>query len=341
MGAARMTQSQLVNNPNPARSGMMLSRVADTLYWLSRYLERAEHSARLIDLQLHLMLDQSPQTAENRWERLLYALYIKPPAELPSDGLSIANYITFHADQTNGISACIAAARENARHVRELISTEMWEQINRLSFRVKAAAIDPSWHDQPHEFYHEVKEGIHLFQGITDSTMSHGEGWQFIQIGRALERIGASANLLKLYYAELPASVFRTSASHDFLDWIGLLKSCTAFESYCKVYTADFRPDCIAEFLILNPHFPHAIRFAVSELYTALHAIEQLTDSKRGRGANRLVGRLRSLLEYGQIDEIVSGGLSAYLDEIQAQCSQIHEALYHAYISYPIEEMVS
>lgn len=318
----------------------MLSRVADTLYWLSRYLERAEHTTRVVDVQLHMMLDQPADTIEAHSAWLLRALYITPPDDMPLDSYAVAKYITFDTTQPSSISSCIAAARENARHVRELISTEMWEHINRLSFRIKGGSSDRLWNDQPHEFFRQVKEGIHLFQGLTDSTMNHSEGWYFIQIGRALERIGGIASLLKLQYADLPKSTYRISATQDFLDWVRLLKSLTAFEAYCKVYTADFRPDCIAEFLILSPHFPHAIRFAVSELYGALQAIEQLTDSKRAHHANRLAGRLRSMLEYGHIDEIIDSGLTGYLENIQMQCSQIHDALYYAYITYPIEELV-
>ncbi len=127
----------------------------------------------------------------------------------------------------------------------------------------------------------------------------------------------------------------------DYLEWIGLLKSCTAFEAYCKVYTADLRPDRIAEFLILNPEFPHSIRFSVNEIHSALQAIAQSTENKRARQVNRLAGRLRATLDFGQIDEIIGSGLHGYLDNVQSECAQIHDAIYHAYITYPIEELVS
>lgn len=315
---------------------MMLSRVADTLYWLSRYLERAEHTARLLDLQLHLMLDQTPMTAAPRFKRLLDSLYIEPPEDLAPNSYEIANLLTFDMTNENTIVSCIASARENARHVREQISSEMWEQVNRLYFQVRSSSIERIWNDQPHLFYQAVKDGCHLFQGITDGTMNNGEGWQFIQVGRYLERTCCIARLLSVHY-----SSFYTGAgmnARDFMEWTGLLKSCTAFEAYCKVYTADLRPDRIAEFLILNVEFPHSIRFAVNEMYSSLQSIAGKTASKHAARVNRLVGRLRATVDYGQVDEILAGGFQRYLQNIQDQCTMIHEAIFQAYILYPADE---
>ncbi len=318
----------------------MLSRVADSLYWMSRYLERAEHNARVLDLQLHLMLELAPEMAERSWMRLLDSLVVEPPKG-PCDPYSLTQLLTFDARNANSIVACVSSARENARHVREQISSEMWEHVNRLSLQARSVTLESIWNDQPHEFLRGVKEGCHLFQGITDSTMTHGEGWQFIQIGRAVERAAATAQLLKSHYAAYPLIDSHARVSEDFVEWIGLLKSCTAFEAYCKVYTADLRPDRIAEFLMLNPDFPHSIRFAVNSLSAALQAITQMTESKRAKGVNRLGGRMRAALDYGQIDEILVSGLHKYLDDVLAQAEAIHEAIYEAYIWYPIDELVS
>ncbi len=319
---------------------MMLSRVADTLYWMSRHLERAEHTARLLDLQLHLMLEQDAEATENHWVRILASLYVDPPTRRLDD-YEMTHLLTFDAANTSAISACIGSARENARHVREQISSEMWEQVNRLSLQVKSTQLEKIWDAQPHEFFRSVKEGIHLFQGITDSTMNHGEGWQFIQIGRSMERAMETATLIKVHYQAWQTLDYRQTVTGTFMEWVSLLKSCTAFEAYCKVYTADLRPDRIAEFLILNSEFPHSIRFAANEIHSALQAVAQSTESKRARQVNRLAGRLRATLDYGQIDEIIGGGLYTYLDNVQAQCAQIHDAIYQTYITYPIEELVS
>ncbi len=317
----------------------MLSRVADTLYWMSRYLERAEHTARLLDLQLHLMIELDSAMLDQRWERLLVSLHVPKPPTGKTDAFAMTHWITFAPENENSLVSCIAAARENARHVREEISSEMWEQVNLLYLQVQAAEIETIWDDQPHVFFRSVKEGVHLFQGITDSTMNHGEGWQFIQLARALERISATAILLKAHFE--PEVRYQDPISTDHLEWIGLLKSCTAFEAYCKVYTAQLRPDRIAEFLILNSEFPHSIRFSVDEIHAALQSIARATENKRARQVNRLAGRLSATLDFGQIDEIVGSGLHSYLDGVQSECTQIHDAIYHAYITYPIDELVS
>src|SRR5579871_1130087 len=148
------------------RSFHMLSRVADTLYWMSRYLERAEHTARLLDLQLHMMVELEPEAAEQRWNRIISSLYVALP-DKPLDAYARTQLLTFDSGNTNSISACVSAARENARHVREQISSEMWEEINRLSLQVRGTRLDKIWNDQPHEFFVSVKQSIHLFQGIT------------------------------------------------------------------------------------------------------------------------------------------------------------------------------
>jgi uncharacterized alpha-E superfamily protein len=287
------------------------------------------------------MLEQEAEESNPRWERILASVHAPPPPGLGTDAYSLTHLLTFDAANANAIMSCIAAARENARHVREQISSEMWEQVNHLSIQVKSTRLDKIWDTQPHEFFRSVKEGIHLFQGITDSTMNHGEGWQFIQMGRSFERAQETATLLKVHYQAWSNLNYRQTATDTFMEWITLLKSCTAFEAYCKVYTADLRPDRIAEFLILNPEFPHSIRFAANALHSALEAVALSTESKRARRVNRLAGRLHATLDYGQIDEIIDNGLFAYLDDVQRQCNQIHDTIYQTYITYPIEELVS
>ena len=234
----------------------MLSRVADTLYWMSRYLERAEHTARLLDLQLHMMVELNSEDADERWQRILNSLFVTLPPDFKADPYTLTQLLAFDSANANSIVACVAAARENARHVREQISSEMWEEVNRLSLQVKNTQIAKIWDNQPHEFFDSVKQGIHLFQGITDSTMNHGEGWQFIQMGRSVERAIATATLIKTHYRAWPDLNYHQTMIDTFMEWIALLKSCTAFEAYCKVYTADLRPDRVAEFLILNPGIP-------------------------------------------------------------------------------------
>ena len=320
----------------------MLSRVADNLYWMSRYLERAEHTARLIDVNLALDLERSPEARGQYWVRVLQSLQTPPPADR-IDAYKVTRHLTFDQSNPGSVVACISAARENARQVREQISSEMWEQINRFYLTVRGATIDTIWRRQPHEFFRSVKEAIHFFQGLTDSTLGHAEGWQFIQAGRFLERGNAIATLLGAYYersARQPAGEADDRAADQtaqYLEWVGLLKSCTAFEAYCRVYTADLLPDRIAEFLLLDPVFPHSVRFSVDRVQDALVAISEATGRRANERVNRLAGRLQATLCYGNIEEIMADNLSSYLMNVEQQCVRIHDALYETYISYPIE----
>jgi uncharacterized alpha-E superfamily protein len=313
----------------------MLSRVADSMYWMSRYLERAEHTARLLDVSLHQVLEQSTASLDRRIALITGSLRVKVSPESMGDIYLLASELTFNPANSNSIVACVATARENARQVREQISSEMWEQINRLYLQVRRIGADAAWRAEPQQFYKSVKEGAHLFQGIADSTMSHDEGWQFIQIGRHLERAGATAAHLDVHFAEY-VDLGEADTSLTYLDWVALLKSCTAFEAYCKVYTADIQAEKIAEFLLLNGDTPRSVRFAVDAVQRALQVVARTTSSRAAGRVERLAGRLRANLDYGQVDEILLD-FHAYLEQIQRQCGQIHSAIYNAYVSYPAD----
>jgi len=317
----------------------MLSRVADSLYWMSRYLERAEHTARLTDVYLNHVLEQSV-TASLQRQRLLASLWVPvPPGGLEND-YQVVELMTFTRSNPQAIVSGIAAARENARQVREQISTEMWEQLNQLYLFMTNTKMEQIWSGQPHDFFHAVKTGSHLFQGITDSTMNHGQGWQFIQLGRFIERAMATARLLDVEFQQLGNVSIQDTGLHH-LPMLGLLKSCTAFEAYSKVYTAHLQPRYVAEFLLLNREFPHSICFAIDMIQAALNALAEATDNHKGARVYRLAGRLRATFDYGQIDEIMQDGLSAYLTNVHDQCIQIHDAIYQQFITYPVEEKLA
>ena len=307
----------------------MLSRVADSLYWMSRYLERAEHAARVVELQFNLMLEQDPDSVDRRWSMVLAALGNKEPVK--GDVFALAREFAF--DQ---IMDGIASARENARQVREQISSEMWEQLNRMYHESRSEELTGLWAGQPTEFLGLIKRKSHLFQGVTDSTMSHDEGWHFIQVGRFLERAHATAQLVDAHFREYPQNPDGVIDSAVHVEWAGLLRCCTAFEAYCKVYTADLRPGRVADFLLLNPDFPHSIRFAADAVQDSLETIHRATDTARSANVTRLAGRLSSSLTYAPLEEIV-GNLHGFLSEVQRTCVQIHSSIYNVYVQYPIE----
>jgi uncharacterized alpha-E superfamily protein len=237
----------------------------------------------------------------------------------------------FDPSNRDSVLACVTAARENARQVREEISSDMWEQVNALFLRITDARREGTWSARPHYLARLVIDGVHLFEGVTDATMAHGEGWQFLQVGRFLERATATSALVDRHFKKgsmLPA---------NHVEWVSLLRSCAALEAYCRCYTADLRPDRIAEFLLLNSEFPRSVRFAASRVESALRWIAQLTGHGAGGRVERLAGRLHASLGYGQVDEILNDDPHAYLEGIGRCATEIHHAIHQSYVIYSIE----
>jgi uncharacterized alpha-E superfamily protein len=304
---------------------------------MSRYLERAEHTTRLLDVNLNLMLDESSNSSEHRWLRVLKALGSPAELEWQGDPYALTRTLTFDSNHKASIVNCIVAARENSRHVREQISTEQWQRLNSLYLEVTRPGIENEMGGQSTEFLQSVTEAVHQFQGVTDSTMSHGEGWQFIQVGRFIERASATALLLEAYHEDLWTHPERIPEGSEYLEWMGLLRSATAFEAYCKVYTADLTPDRILEFLLLDEQFPHSLRFAIDSMQCALEAIQRESGKLRAEPLHRLGGRLQAMLSYTSIEDVMGQDVIAVLRNIQVQCGAIHNTIYQLYVDYSIQ----
>jgi uncharacterized alpha-E superfamily protein len=315
----------------------MLSRVADSLYWMSRYLERAEHTARVVNVNLNLTLDRSPADAAHHWGHLLGSLPAPPPLTATSTRDPEERSIVDLANRES-IAACVARARENARQVREEISSEMWEEINSLYLTVQGQQQLEGWSDSTHAFLSSTVSRVHLVQGVTDATMTHGEGWHFIELGRYLERAGNTAALLELHYREF-AGAAEPSRVSEYVEWVGVLKSCCAFEAYCKHYTADLRSVRIAEFLVLSADFPRSIRYAVNRIQASLKSVASITGRVNGR-AERQAGRLLASLDYANMEELIDD-LPAFLQDIVGQTHQIGSAVHQQFVDYEIDRELS
>ena len=256
----------------------MLSRVASHLYWMSRYVERAEHAARLLDVNLTLMLDEDAEDTGRRWKRLLAALAAanefkalasKPEPAGTLEPRELLRRLVFDRESQHSIMWTLGLARDNARQVRAQLPSEMWEQINSMHLNLGNDSIEDAWRAQPHDYFRATREGLHLWDGITFATMRRDEGWDWLQAGRFMERAGQTAALLEAYAGELQPGE-RPITTRDELDWVGLLKSRTAFEAYCQVYTADVRPEWVVAFLVFNEDFPQSARFAAGRVFAAL-----------------------------------------------------------------------
>lgn len=305
----------------------MLSRVADSLYWMSRYFERADNAARVLEATYGLILNPAKFSTEERWFRAVSSL--APGAASGNVDPQRALFLLV-ADPEGAFSIvkCISGVRENARQVREEISSEMWEHLNRLFHEVTGSELQPGDDAGAMRVVKLVREGSYRFKGVTDATMSHDEGWHFIQLGKYIER---ACNLCVLV-----DSYFVIDKHADDLDWVGLLTSCAAFEAYCKACTAELTPERIADFLLLKPQFPYSVRYSLDRMHQALTSISNLSLSRRTERIERLIGRLRSMVAYVQVEDIMRE-LHKYLAEIIEQCRDLHAVAHEVYIEYPID----
>ena len=316
----------------------MLSRVADSIYWLNRYVERAENVARFVDVNLNLLLDTPVTGFTEQWEPVMMTTGDKTLFQERYDEASAQNvlqFLTFDKEYPNSILSCVKSARENARAVRETISSEMWEQVNTFYLWVQEAAQAGTTEEHLYRFYPEVKMASHLFAGVMDATMAHNEGWHFGQLGRLLERADKTARILDVkYYILLPA-VTDIGTPLDDLQWIALLKSASAYEMYRKRQRR-VTPRSIAQFLLLDPEFPRSIQFSLLQAERSLHRITGTTLGSWSHDSERTLGRLRSELEYTTMDEVFESGLHEFLDKLQTQLNTVGEHIYEDFMAVPL-----
>jgi uncharacterized alpha-E superfamily protein len=314
----------------------MLSRVANSIYWLNRYVERAENVARFMDVNLYLLLD-SPTGVAQQWEPLVLttgdlALFKKRYGEATAE--NVMHFLTFDSDYPNSILSCLRSARENARSIREIISSEMWQEVNAFFLMVTDAANAKDYSIQRlSEFFDEVKRCSHLFAGVMDATMTHNEGWHFGQIGRLIERADKTARILDVKYYILLPSVGDVGTTLDELQWMTLLKSASAYEMYRKLKQHRISPVTVAEFLILDPEFPRSVRFCVLQAERSLHHITGTPAGTWQIPVERAMGRLRSDLDYLTIEEIFQKGLHEFLDSLQTRMNDIGDKIFETFFA--------
>ena len=312
----------------------MLSRVANSIYWMSRYMERAENVARFINVNLNLSLDM-PEDFGEQWEPLVNitgdrALFKERYGEATRE--NVMHFLTFDRENPNSILSCVRNARENARSVREIISSEMWEQANRFYLMVKDAAANNTAQENPHDFYTAVKLESHLFDGIAEATMSHGEAWHFLQVGELLERADKTSRILDVKYFILLPDEQAIGTTIDNIQWAALLKSASALEMYRK-HSKQIDPSKVADFLILNREFPRSIHSCLTRASASLHAITGSPLNSFSNKAEQRLGRLLSELNYTQIDEIIESGLHEFLDGFQTRLNTIDDAVYQTFFA--------
>jgi uncharacterized alpha-E superfamily protein len=320
----------------------MLSRVAESIYWLARYIERAENVARIMDANYHMILDL-PTGFGEQWEPLVVTtgdeeLFKEFYDEFNRE--NVVQFLTFDTRNPNSILSCLRMARENARSVREWISSEMWQQVNTFYLLLKDASRQGGGIELPHEFFVEIMMASHLFTGLSENTMTHGEGWQFARLARKLERADKTARIIDVKYFILLPSLDYIGTPFDHILWGSILRSASAFEMYRKRY-GQIVPDQIIEFLVLDAEFPRAIHHC---LIMAELSLRNISGTMRGRFTNRAektLGRLLADIDYTTVEDIKAIGLHEFIDDLQTRLNSVSEVVYETFFSTPVPEVSS
>jgi uncharacterized alpha-E superfamily protein len=312
----------------------MLSRVADSVYWMNRYIERAENYARFIGVNFNLALDLPPNVNE-QWEPLLiatadnflfYQHYDEPTRE------NVINFMTFDKRNPNSIFSCLSYARENGRTIRESISKEMWENLNELYLWIRDVKPKAEW-DLNHmqEFYTQVRNGTQLYYGIVDATITRNEAWHFGRLGRFMERADKTSRFLDVSYFTLLPDSDVTGSTLELVLWTAVLKSVSAYNMYRQQYQT-LTPTHIAEFLILDKLFPRAMAHCIRQAELSLYEISGTPLTNRfSNQAEKMMGKLRSEIEFTEVEDIFSTGLHQYLDQFQIRGNEVSKSIFETY----------
>ena len=311
---------------------MMLARVADSLYWIGRYVERAEHLCRVSDVMLTATLDDS-DAADIVAHIALSAMEDREPLGESHTAMSAVQSLLFDREDLSSVVNSLARARENARQVRDQITTETWERLNLIHLRMSDPNAARAFADGSQAFLHDTIADLHLFKGAADATMSHGEGWRFLLLGVYLERAQLIGALLEVCFGDRR---HRAIADHSALT--GLLRMSCALEPYLRVYTADMQPRFILEFLLLDEDFPRSVRFCTARIEEHLSSISRHVEAAGVSGPDRLAGRLRARLQYAEIGEVQAGGASAFLGAVLDECAGVHRQVYETFVAYTLEQ---
>ncbi len=311
---------------------------------MSRYIERAENVSRFIDVNVHMTLDL-PLGAVEQWEPLiattgddeLFAELYGPKANRENT----IRFLAFDVANPNSIVSCLRVARENARSVRQFITAEMWEQLNKFYMTVNSTTASLRAVESPHDFFTDIMMASQLFLGITDATMSHGEGWHFCHMGRMLERADKTSRLLDVKYFMLLPSVGYVGTPYDDILWSAVLRSTSAFEMYRKKHQQIF-PDRVVEFLVLDREFPRAIHHCVIDAEESLRAISGTPGGTFQNLAEQRLGRIRAEMAYVQVEDIIRDGLHEFLDGLQDRLNASGQAIFDTFFALrPIDGAVA
>jgi uncharacterized alpha-E superfamily protein len=307
----------------------MLSRVAEACYWMGRYVERAENVARILDVNFHSTIENtSPQPAPTWWSIVATtgdadAFFSRYPSATEDDA---AEFLLLDRENPNSVLSCFTKARENARGIRDRISSEAWEELNRYYNVISRQNFDVVLMDGPYSFCRTVKNAAHLLAGVIDNTMPHDEGWLFVRAGRFLERTGMTARILDSQFNLLA----RPQGGPDYAGthrWMAILKSASAYEAHRKLTSGGIGPEGVVELLLLREEFPRSALYSITEVESALLQIRSLLGLPGPGRAARAAGETAARLRYTHIDDAFLLNLHNFLDALEAACNHVGDAI--------------
>ena len=310
----------------------MLSRVAEAIYWMSRYIERAENVARFISVNLNLQMDTARGEAEQWLPLVVTAGDEKPFSErfdTPSKE-NVLHFLTFDRENPNSIISSVRAARENARSVREVISGEMWEHINRFYLTMKDSDGPQAALRNTAVFYEQIRVSGQQFMGITDATMTHGTAWHFCRMGRLMERADKTSRILDVKYYLLLPNPSDVGTTLDDVHWSALLQSASGLEMYRQRYGL-ISPSNVVRFLLLDREFPRAVLYCLTKANESLHAVSGAALGGYSNSPEQILGQLRSELAYMRAEDIIERGLHEFVDNLQGRLNRVGDAIFETF----------
>jgi uncharacterized alpha-E superfamily protein len=313
----------------------MISRVAEHCLWMSRYLERAENTARTLEVNQTLLLDFDVPL-EQQWKPLLIISGIHDMPGEP-DAETVQTYLTWETGNLSSIASSVAAARENARIIREVISADMWERINYYYLWLRSPAGRGLYTENRTEFYNQIKRINQVFQGITDGTMSHGEAWDFIQLGKYLERACQTARILDVKYHILLPTPEHVGTPIDNAHWVAILTSCSGYEPFRKQGFTSEPGLAIPDFLIFDPLFPRSLRHCLRQCQLAAHAISTRPLSQPANEVEHALSALVAWLHLIKINDFVAAGLHEALTSVINRIHDIGNAIHRTYFDVHLQ----
>jgi uncharacterized alpha-E superfamily protein len=304
---------------------MMLSRVADNLYWMRRYIERGAQTARTVGVNLDLAFDRAPGDIERLWGRLLQAVRPGPRWAL-TDRLESCDAMT-DLTSIDAVASCFAAARENARQARQHITGAMWEQLNRLHLALNDPEQRAAWSARPHGFFQTVRECAALFDSAVNAGVARDEGWHFLQLGLFIERADGTGRLLACQTRETRSVAAASNGLDEHLEWVSLLAACDALELYRHRCGTELQPARIIRFLVADPASPRSLRHALDQIAGALGGLAETVPSQPPITVSPEVMASVDSVRLGGVDPIPVAAA------VEAECDRVHGMVYDLYIN--------